>query len=100
MKKIFIYRNIIYKMVKPLCLLGGSPERQTPRAFWAVSIGAGEKTRTSDLLITNQLLYQLSYTSAEPEIIAKRAVRGHQRPGDEAEVRASRAYSKFAVSRA
>jgi hypothetical protein len=27
-------------------------------------------------------------------------VRGHQRPGDEAEVRASRAYSKFAVSRA
>ena len=28
------------------------------------SIGAGEKTRTSDLLITNQLLYQLSYTSS------------------------------------
>ena len=25
--------------------------------------GAGERTRTSDLLITNQLLYQLSYTS-------------------------------------
>ena len=24
--------------------------------------GAGERTRTSDLLITNQLLYQLSYT--------------------------------------
>ena len=26
--------------------------------------GAGERTRTPDLLITNQLLYQLSYTSA------------------------------------
>ena len=26
-------------------------------------IGAGERTRTPDLLITNQLLYQLSYTS-------------------------------------
>ena len=27
-------------------------------------IGAGGRTRTPDLLITNQLLYQLSYTSA------------------------------------
>jgi hypothetical protein len=26
--------------------------------------GAGAQTRTADLLITNQLLYQLSYTSA------------------------------------
>ena len=26
-------------------------------------IGAGGRTRTPDLLITNQLLYQLSYTS-------------------------------------
>ena len=26
--------------------------------------GAGGRTRTPDLLITNQLLYQLSYTSA------------------------------------
>ena len=30
---------------------------------WA---GAGRRTRTPDLLITNQLLYQLSYTSATP----------------------------------
>ena len=29
-------------------------------------IGAGERTRTPDLLITNQLLYQLSYTSVSP----------------------------------
>jgi hypothetical protein len=28
-------------------------------------VGAAETTRTSDLLITNQLLYQLSYSSAE-----------------------------------
>ena len=27
--------------------------------------GAGGRTRTDDLLITNQLLYQLSYVSAE-----------------------------------
>ncbi len=29
-----------------------------------VFIGAGERIRTSDLLITNQLLCQLSYTGA------------------------------------
>lgn len=29
--------------------------------------GAGERTRTSDLLITNQLLYQLSYTGGGGE---------------------------------
>ena len=28
-----------------------------------IRIGAGGRTRTPDLLITNQLLYQLSYTS-------------------------------------
>ena len=27
--------------------------------------GAGERTRTSDLLITSQLLYQLSYTGKQ-----------------------------------
>ena len=27
----------------------------------AANAGAGERTRTADLLITNQLLYQLSY---------------------------------------
>ena len=30
--------------------------------------GAGGRTRTPDLLITNQLLYQLSYTSVERSI--------------------------------
>ena len=32
-------------------------------SFFAVNIGAAERIRTSDLLITNQLLYQLSYNS-------------------------------------
>ena len=32
--------------------------------------GAGERARTVDLLITNQLLYQLSYTSALGEVVA------------------------------
>ena len=31
--------------------------------FLGTCSGAGERTRTPDLLITNQLLYQLSYTS-------------------------------------
>ena len=35
-----------------------------------VCLGAGEKSRTPDLRITNALLYQLSYTG-EPGILAK-----------------------------
>ena len=35
--------------------------------------GAGEMNRTPDLLITNELLYRLSYTGfGKPEIIAGR----------------------------
>ncbi len=34
-----------------------------------LAIGAGERIRTSDLLITNQLLYRLSYTGGAFEII-------------------------------
>ena len=30
-------------------------------------LGAGRRTRTPDLLITNQLLYQLSYTGGSTE---------------------------------
>ena len=33
--------------------------------------GAGGRTRTPDLLITNQLLYQLSYTSAQQRYYSK-----------------------------
>ena len=42
--------------VCPLWPLGNSP------IFSYCLIGAGRRTRTPDLLITNQLLYQLSYT--------------------------------------
>lgn len=34
--------------------------------------GAGTRSRTRDLLITSQLLYQLSYTGEEGDIIASR----------------------------
>ena len=37
---------------------------------WKQNNGAGGRTRTPDLLITNQLLYQLSYTSANIFIIS------------------------------
>ena len=47
-----------------------------PAAFWSrtkratklryTSYGANERTRTADLLITNQLLYQLSYIGKYP----------------------------------
>ena len=33
------------------------------RELLHIQLGAGGRTRTPDLLITNQLLYQLSYTS-------------------------------------
>ena len=32
-------------------------------------VGAGRRTRTPDLLITNQLLYQLSYTSTISDVL-------------------------------
>ena len=41
--------------VCPLWPLGNSP-------IFTYRLGAGRRTRTPDLLITNQLLYQLSYT--------------------------------------
>gem|GEM_PF-5244773 len=39
------------------------PLGYTPVLSLKNSVGAGGRTRTPDLLITNQLLYQLSYTS-------------------------------------
>ncbi len=35
------------------------------------SIGAGEKSRTPDLRITNALLYQLSYTGVQLRILTR-----------------------------
>ena len=40
-------------------------KRRKAAAFHFFICGAGERTRTPDLLITNQLLYQLSYTSVK-----------------------------------
>ena len=36
-----------------------------------VLVGAGEKSRTPDLRITNALLYQLSYTGVQLSILAQ-----------------------------
>ena len=56
----------------PLRLHGGEAFLLTTRGLWGQKIplleneqgdGAGNGTRTCDLLITNQLLYRLSYTS-------------------------------------
>ena len=50
--------------------LENAAQKQTARiAAGRIKTGADERSRTSDLLITNQLLYQLSYIS-EPLIIA------------------------------
>ena len=57
--------------VCPLWPLGNSPinyailYKACPASLTGrtAQFGAGERTRTPDLLITNQLLYQLSYTS-------------------------------------
>ena len=49
--------------VCPLWPLGNSP------IFSFRRFGAGRRTRTPDLLITNQLLYQLSYTGGSTERI-------------------------------
>ncbi len=42
------------------------------QCFWPhrnfLIFGAGERNRTSDLLITNQLLYRLSYTGMGAEV--------------------------------
>ena len=43
----------------------------TPPYEVVKSCGAGGRTRTPDLLITNQLLYQLSYTSVERSSVTK-----------------------------
>ena len=44
-----------------------TPEPLTP----GLVIGAGTKSRTRDLLITSQLLYQLSYTGMETKLPVK-----------------------------
>ena len=50
------------------------PVLATPRCGWLAWIeGAGNRVRTDDLLITNQLLYQLSYAGNDARSVAQRA---------------------------
>ena len=46
----------------PLYSLGKRQAKKMARKIQAIECGAGEMNRTPDLLITNELLYQLSYT--------------------------------------
>ena len=54
------------------------PDRQKQKVSGHISsetfyfIGADERNRTVDLLITNELLYQLSYIGTKRKIIAER----------------------------
>ena len=49
----------------PVCIhRRASAKRKHQPADWCSLFGASGQTRTGDLLITNQLLYRLSYTSA------------------------------------
>ena len=80
-KQIKIYKYLVYQNEKSArdcrhLLVGeGGFEPPKPKAtdlqsapfdleFPHMKIGAGGRIRTPDLLITNQLLYQLSYTSS------------------------------------
>ena len=47
------------RRIAPLLISEWVPD--TEPIYCLMCIGAGERTRTADLLITNQLLYQLSY---------------------------------------
>ncbi len=63
------------------------------------SFGAVERNRTSDLLITNQLLYQLSYNSMrkrQPEIIAET---GHARQVSDLATGEERSLNRWIQSR-
>uniref|UniRef100_E6PT52 Uncharacterized protein n=1 Tax=mine drainage metagenome TaxID=410659 RepID=E6PT52_9ZZZZ len=44
---------------------GGKETRERPFVSRRAVRGAGERNRTLDLLITNELLYQLSYTGGK-----------------------------------
>ena len=70
-----------------------------PNPLTAVMSGAGEKSRTPDLRITNALLYQLSYAGvasalgrSEPRILAEAALALTLTPASSAGGRGSNAY--------
>jgi hypothetical protein len=45
-----------------MCYLSGNRDEQVIEKACSLLIGAGKRTRTSDQLLTKQLLYQLSYS--------------------------------------
>jgi hypothetical protein len=54
-----------------LAILTQTPHAKTPAHHDSVrgfQSGAGEMNRTPDLLITNELLYRLSYTGVSPRL--------------------------------
>ncbi len=60
------------KGLEPCAAVCKTPQSKKPNLVgWAkclIFIGAGEMNRTPDLLITNELLYRLSYTGDNPKL--------------------------------
>ena len=64
-KFIFLQKHLIFSLFSAILFLVKSKKGTLDGEF----LGAGNRTRTDDLLITNQLLYQLSHTSLQPKVI-------------------------------
>ena len=47
-------------------------QNRSYKKLWSQKIRAESRTRTGDLLITNELLYQLSYFGIERQVLASR----------------------------
>ena len=54
-------QNLAHTLTHNICNIFVTKKRRKPK--FSMLFGAGGVTRTPDLLITNQLLYRLSYTS-------------------------------------
>ena len=53
---------------KNLCIWNVRSLKAEPQLKLVKKNGAGDRNRTDDLLITNQLLYQLSYTGSGRQV--------------------------------
>ncbi len=58
-------RHVGHVFVLVLC---SAMKKPTCKSMWVYRLGAGEMNRTPDLLITNELLYRLSYTGVRPKL--------------------------------
>ena len=54
-------QSLTYTLTRNICGIFAAKKHRKPK--FSMLFGAGGVTRTHDLLITNQLLYRLSYTS-------------------------------------